>query len=329
MKVKPVKNTKEFLDIIDGKSNNYYSKVSSFAYYPYTYRDNRDEYNENKAKVAELSENDIYDNGKYSNKFLDNIKIGDYAFVGLNAANHDQKNNKKYDISFQTMHESNNSKSKDFYIARMLRDAPDGGKASGSFMFDIISHTIATNLPMIGSVITKIKHKPDNEFQLPDEPFNLNNIEECNIEYGSLSYLIVSQNKKVTLKDKYDALKLLSKTNNTINVKNIDKDDNEFDNKVKSIIHNNENTLKQLKKQSIYELTDHIMTNDLPVFVYLMRLLRPKKLLCFGENTYKLVDALLDQTNLKCKLGIHAEKLIHYSNSSSDKEKSDRLNNSL
>lgn len=309
MVVNKISSKREFLNIIDN-GNNSYAKVSSFAYYPFINRDNDDNYVGNKAKIADLPKSYIYDkNNEYRDEFLKNINIDNYAFVGLNAANHNQQHNSNYKTSFQTMHEANNTKSKDFYIARMLRDAIKGDKAKGSFMFDIISNVIATKLSVAPSAITKIKNKPNSEFKLSDEPFNLNKIKSLHIEASSYVYPILSNSENITAEYKYDCLNELSKINDYIIItKELDKNDPNFKQDLDDLIEINNGVLRSIKDRSIEKLTDHIMKYDLPAFVYLMRMLRPKLLLCFGTNTFNLVDTLLNKTELKDSLGIHAKK---------------------
>lgn len=263
----------ETKDIINTLKKNGYDEVSSFLTYPKANVNNI--FGPGSTKKVKLD--DDYIN---SDSFLNDINLDSgIVFVGLNYAQREGG----YDGSgFQTMHDCETGN--DAKLAASLIDLH--GTPSAQTGIDTIKNTdFFDKSEAYGSFV-----------------FDIINKFSCTKLNGFVDDLTK------LLKEKKPALGDLS----NFDMKSvIDFDYTKIAEKCTNPKHTNDNphACPTCKEDVLNYLVDRLTEYDIPSFIYLMNLIKPKGLICLGGDSKKLVDTI----NELYGLGLHVEKATHYS----------------
>lgn len=260
-------------DIINTLKKNGYDEVSSFLTYPKANVNNI--FGTGSTKNVELE--DDYIN---SDAFLNDINLDSgIVFVGLNYA---QRVGGYDGRGFQTMHDY--KKGNDAKLAASLIDLH--GTPSAQTGTDTIENTDSL---------------------------------DKSEAYGSFVFDIINKFSCTNLKGFVNSLKKLLKEKKPSlgDVSNFDMsavpnyDYSEFAARCTDPKHKDgkPSACPTCKAEILNRLVDRLTKYDIPSFVYLMNLIKPKGVICLGVESKDLVDTI----NELYGLGLHVEKATHYS----------------
>ncbi|TPR50770.1 hypothetical protein [Apilactobacillus micheneri] len=98
------------------------------------------------------------------------------------------------------------------------------------------------------------------------------------------------------------------------------------------------NTKKNEYNQRFDELVEHIRDSDIPAFIYIMTLIQPKFLICFGGKSAEITNILINRCtingkSMKDETGIiDVQQVLHYSSYGeycSEQDKYDSFNKAM
>ncbi|TPR49198.1 hypothetical protein DY037_05310 [Apilactobacillus micheneri] len=309
-----MREPKNNLDLVNILRQQGASKYCSFLIYPNLYENNP---NSNKKENVSLPVNYTY-----SNDFYDQINTENgLMFVGLNAAQRDSNVTQQLDLEFQNMHD-NSPRNNDYKTARMVRDAEQSDKIKGSFVCDFMFNVAQTTLLNMDRIVNLLDNSLPN-FSPKNNDFDFSSIPD--IDFTKYNRYM----KKVDdLKQELEDVKSINddlKSYNTKEAKNIQNKLVKVNNRYNYEIGYAQGEFTIEKSKVSHELYEHILYHDIPAFVYLVRLIKPKKIICFGGNTFNLVKLVKDKCQLKCDVS----KITHFANRSDGSEMISDINKEL
>ncbi|TPR50754.1 hypothetical protein [Apilactobacillus micheneri] len=280
----------------------------SFMVYPKSYDDNVT----GKAEVGldkDYIQNDLFKDINNNNGLM---------FVGLNAASRDNEFN-----DFQMMHDTTGT---DYRTLQRINNANKyKDLILGSFICDVLSNVVSTHLISLTGIINSLDHNLpqfdpiENPIDIPKcfskmdnkepkvETFSFKQIyrlsfdklekinnhvkrekEKAEVDNGIIqkqTRAFESMKKEFinSKKDEYESVRKELKKSRSRLFKNI------------SYINELNEKLKIEKRKAAINLYNHILYYDIPAFVTLVRMIKPKVLICFGHDATHLAQLIVDK----------------------------------